>query len=337
MADYANDQRLRWRAGLLSLVVSLLLLAVKYLAWRWTGSTAVLSDALESIVNVVAAMFGLGGLWFAGIPADRNHPYGHGKIEFFAAAFEGGMIAFAALLIVWQAIQALLAGPQLRQLDVGIVMTAGAGVANALLGVFLLRVGRRHRSLTLVADGKHVLSDFWTSVGVVGGLALVWLTGEPLLDPVVAIVVALLLLRTGAHLVRLAAGGLLDEEDPELVQKLVQVLEPSLGEGVIRMHHLRAIRAGRVAHVSAHLVVPEFWTVERAHELADQLAANALRDLGGEGEITFHTDPCHRGYCTMCDVDACSVRKHPFQGRPRLTVDELVQPDRRPGDTVRAS
>jgi cation diffusion facilitator family transporter len=287
----------------------------------------VLSDALESIVNVVAAAFALGGLFVAGIPADRNHPFGHGKVEFLAAAFEGGLIAFAALVIVFEAVSALVHGPVVHHLDVGIWIVAAAGLVNGALGVFLVRTGRRYRSLALVADGKHVLSDFWTSVGIVTGLVLLHLTGQVWLDPVAAIVVALWLLWTGALLLRTAAGGLLDEEDPELVQRLVSMIARHVGQGVIRVHHLRAIRSGRVPVASAHLVVPEFWTVDRAHDLADDLASRIARELG-EGEISFHTDPCHRAYCSMCDVEACSVRVQPFTGRPELTAEEAVQPDR---------
>ncbi len=323
-----SDQRVRWRAGLLSLLVAIVLLGIKYQAYRMTGSAAVLSDALESIVNVIAAAFSLGGLVFAGIPADRNHPYGHGKIEFMAAAFEGGLIAFAAILIIWESAVALVQGSAIRDLDAGIVLVAAAGCCNGALGWFLVRVGRSHRSMTLVADGQHVLSDFWTSVGIVGGLLLVQLTGLEWLDPVVAIAVALLLLFTGWRLVRLAAGGLLDEEDPELVQRFVKEIGPHIGQGVISVHHLRAIRAGRVPHISAHLVVPEFWTVERAHDLAEQLAARLSNQLG-ESEITFHTDPCHRAHCGGCDVEACSVRTKPFHGRRPLTPEEAVEPDRR--------
>lgn len=326
-ADASRRQRLRLRAGLLSLVVAVVLLWAKFEAYRLTGSTAVLSDALESIVNVVAALFAIGGVAYAAIPADRNHPFGHGKIEFFAAAFEGGMIASAALLILWEAGAALIHGPELRRLDVGLWITAGAGVVNLLLGVLLVRIGRRHHSLTLVADGRHVLSDFWTSVGVVVGLLLVQLTGQSWIDPAAAIVVALMLLRTGAALMREAAGGLLDEEDPALVARIVQVLQPRLGQGVIRLHQLRAIRAGRFHSVSAHLVVPEFWTVEQAHELSDSLAAAVLRDLGIEGELTFHTDPCRRTFCASCDVEPCSLRRQPFTGRPPLLVEEAVRPD----------
>ena len=326
------ESRTRLRAGGLSLVVGTGLLFVKFEAYRRTGSAAVLSDALESIVNVVAALFGIGSIVFAGRPADRNHPYGHGKIEFFSAAFEGGLIAFAAILIVYEAIQAFLEGPELRQLDLGLAIVLGAGVVNALLGIVLVRTGRKYSSMTLVADGKHVLSDWWTSAGIVVGLALVRVTGLQVLDPLVACLVAAQLFWTGFHLVREAARGLLDEEDPELLARLVAELGPRIGAGVIHLHHLRARRAGRFHHVDAHLVVPEFWPVERAHAVSDELAASVIRALGVEGELVFHTDPCRRAYCRECDVAECSVRVEPFAARPALTLEEAVRPDEaRPG------
>ncbi|HEY7870575.1 MAG TPA: cation diffusion facilitator family transporter [Methylomirabilota bacterium] len=323
----AVAERARLRAVLVSVAVSMVLLVAKYQAYRLTGSTAILSDALESIVNVVAAVFALGGIVFAGRPADRNHPYGHGKIEFFSAAFEGGLIAFAAVLIAYEVVLSLLRGPELRALDLGVAIVLGAGIMNLLLGWYLIRTGRRHDSLALVADGRHVLTDFYTSAGIVAGLLLVRFTGLAWLDPLVAAVVALNLLWTGFRLVRVAAGGLLDEEDPALLDRLLKVLGPHLGGGVIRVHHLRAIRAGRFHHVDAHLVVPEFWSVERAHELTEDLADRVVKELGVEGEMTLHTDPCHRAYCAICDLDGCPVRREDFRGRPPLTLDEAVRPD----------
>jgi len=323
----ASDARIRLRAGVISLVVSLGILAAKYQAYRLTGSTAILSDALESIVNVVAAVFALGGIVFAGRPADRNHPYGHGKIEFFSAAFEGGLIAFAAVVIIYEVVQSFFRGVEIRELEIGLLIIVVTGAANLALGWFLVRTGRKHDSLTLVADGQHVVSDFWTSAGIVVGLLLVRATGLAWLDPLVAAVVALNLMWTGFRLVRHAAGGLLDEEDTELLDRLLQVLRGYVGQGIIRIHHLRAIRAGRFHHVDAHLVVPEFWPVDRAHEVAEELSEKVIRDLGIEGELVFHTDPCHRAYCAMCDLADCPVRRHPFVSRPPLTLEEAVQPD----------
>jgi len=323
----AEDARIRLRAGLISLVVSLLLLAAKYQAYRMTLSTAVLSDALESIVNVVAAVFALGGLLFAGRPADRNHPYGHGKIEFFSAAFEGGLIAFASVVIVYEVVRILLAGVEVRQLSTGILIVFATGIVNLVLGWYLIHTGRRYQSLTLVADGKHVIADFWTSAGVVVGLLLVHVTSLPWLDPLVALLVALSLLWTGYKLVRHAAGGLLDEEDPVLLSRVLDALQAYVGHGVIRVHHLRAIRAGRFHHVEAHLVVPEFWSVERAHDISEDVAARVIADLGVEGEMVFHTDPCHRTYCAVCDLEDCAIRREPFLKVTPLTLEEAVQPD----------
>jgi cation diffusion facilitator family transporter len=210
---------------------------------------------------------------------------------------------------------------------VGLAIVLGAGLVNLALGYYLVRAGRRYDSLTLLADGRHVLADFYTSAGVVVGLLLVRITGLGWLDPLVAAVVALNLMWTGVRLIRQASAGLLDEEDPALLDRLLQVLQPHLGQGMIRVHHLRAIRAGRFHHVDAHLVVPEFWSVERSHELAEDLGERVMKELGAEGEMTLHTDPCHRIYCRMCDLDDCPVRREPFTGRPRLTLDEAVQPD----------
>ena len=328
--DTHADLRIRLSAGIISLVVGSALLAAKYAAYELTGSTAILSDALESIVNVVAAMFAIGGLVFAGRPADRNHPYGHGKIEFFSAAFEGGLIAFAAVMIVTEAGISLLRGNEVRQLDWGLVIVAGAGAINLALGAFLVRTGRRSNSLTLVADGQHVISDFWTSAGIVIGLLLVRVTDIVWLDPLVAAVVGVNLAFTGARLVRHAAGGLLDEEDTKLLDKLIVALNASVVPGIIRVHNLRAIRSGCFSHIDAHLVVPEFWRVEQAHDAADAFEREVIAACGIEGEIVFHTDPCRRIYCARCEIADCPIRTEPFRARTAFTVDEVVQPDMPP-------
>lgn len=317
-----NGAGVRVRAALLSLLVGIALLGLKYVGYLWTGSTAVLSDALESIINVVAAMFSLGGVAFAGRPADIGHPYGHGKIEYFSAVFEGGLIAFAAFAIGWYAIEDLVRGPEVAAVEIGVLVTLAAGLVNAALGVYLIQVGRTSHSIALVADGQHVLSDFWTSAGVVVGLALVRVTGLAWLDPVTAFVVAVNLARTGAKLVRRAAGGLLDEEDTKLLERLVAAFEATRRPGIIRVHRLRAIRAGRLAHVDAHVIVPEFWTVEHAHEETDAFEARVLEACEIQGGMVLHTDPCWRALCRMCEMPECPVRDAPFETRPPITVEE---------------
>lgn len=316
------DQAARMRAGVMSLVIGSGLLGIKFLAYSMTGSSAIFSDALESIVNVVAAIFALGSLSFAGKPADSDHPYGHGKIEFFSAAFEGGLIAFAAIAIVYYAAAELIRGPELAALESGMVLTAGAGIVNAGLGWYLVSTGRRVRSLALVADGQHVLADFWTSVGVVGGLAVVRVTGIVWLDPVMAIAIGINLAVTGYRLVRTAAGALLDEEDHELLSTLVQAFDRTRAAGIIRMHRLRAIRGGRSAHVDAHVIVPEFWSVEQAHDAIDAFEKRVIDACPFDGEIVFHTDPCRRALCSVCNLPECPIRAVPFVEYPPLSVEE---------------
>lgn len=314
------------RAGAVSLVAGAAICAAKFVAYALTGSAAVFSDALESIVNVVAAAFLIGSVLFAGIPADRNHPYGHGKIEFFSAVFEGGLIAFAAIATIVNAVNAYL-HPRLEELQSGLVISGAAAVANAALGFYLLRVGRSSQSVALVADAHHVLADVWTSLGVVAGLALVAITGLPWLDPALAVLLGLLLAFSGYRLVRGAAGGLLDEEDTTTVRALLATLEEERPPGLIRVHYLRAIRSGRRTHVDAHLVMPEYWSVEQAHGTSDAAERRIADRLGADVDVMFHSDPCRRAYCAACDVADCPVREHPFVRRPPLTIEEATRPD----------
>lgn len=322
------EQRARLTAGLVSLAAGSVLLVLKFAAYQLTGSAAVFSDALESIVNVLAALFALGGLVFAGRPADRSHPYGHGKIEFFSAAFEGGLIAFAAVMILYEAGHALWERAVPQRLDLGITITAAAGLANLCLGLYLVRTGKRYHSVALVADGQHVISDFWTSAGVVVGLFLVHVTGVAWLDPVVAALVGGHLAFVGFGLVRYAAGGLLDAKDPPLLEQLAAAMNAAMRPGIVRVHNTRAIRFGRATHVDAHLVVPEFWTVKQAHDEADAFERDVIAAGSLSGEIVFHTDPCRRLYCAQCELPDCPIRAEPFRQRQALTVEEIIQPDR---------
>ena len=207
-----------------SILAGLAILGGKYWAYRISGSAALMSDAIEGVVNVVAAIFALGAVLFSERPPDREHPYGHGKIEHFSAAFEGGLISLAAALILWEAIDTLIHGSQIRNLGMGILVNVGAGALNGLLGLFLVRMGRRHRSRAIEADGHHVLSDFWTTVGLALGLLIVRFTGLHWVDPLLAIGVSVLLASTGFRLVRTSSQALLDQEDPELLARLVEVL-----------------------------------------------------------------------------------------------------------------
>jgi len=308
------DRAVRLRAGTISLVVAAAIFAAKFVGYQLTGSTAILSDALESIVNIVAALFTLVALAIASLPADESHPYGHGKVEFLSSGFEGGLIAFAALVIVYQAGEALWFGHQVESIREGLVLVIGAGIANALLGYFLVRAGRHTHSPAIEADGQHVLTDVWTSAGVVVGLVAVRLTGWQAIDPLVAIALGGNLAVVGARLLRRAVGGLLDESDRGLLAKMTAVIQAVRHPGVIAIHRMRAIRSGGVAHVDAHVVVPRFWSVAEAHDFSDGFEIEIVNGIGQDAECIFHLDPCRSVYCRSCRVEPCPVRAHAFAG-----------------------
>ncbi len=322
-----RDDQLVRRASYVSLFVSVLLLALKFWGYYLTRSQAVFSDAMETIVNVVTAGLSIVVLIVSHKPADRDHPYGHGKIEYFSAAFEGGLIAFASVLICVQAVQTLVHGAVLRQLGLGLAVTLGAGFANAGLGYFLLRVGRKNHSAALEASGQHVLSDFWTSLGVAVGLVLVVVTDLMWLDPIAALIVGLWLGWTGLKLVRRSVGGLLDEEDREILGNLAKIVDQDRPAGIIQLHHVRIIRSGSYHHIDAHAVVPEYWDVGEAHAETDRFEHKLMSDYPYAGELHLHVDPCRRAYCRYCEVHDCPIRKQAFESRRAMSVDELVNPE----------
>lgn len=323
--DPEISQNARIRVALLSISAGALILALKYVAYRISGSTALLSDAYESIVNVVAAVFALGAIVFAGKPADRDHPYGHGKIEHFSAAFEGGLIALAAVLIVYEAVLALVKGPDLKpDFGLGLILNLAAGGLNGLLGLFLLRMGRKQRSRALEADGHHILSDFYTTLGIGTGLGLVMLTGLRWLDPLIALGVGMLLAWTGFKLVRESSAALLDREDPETLERLLQVMNKVRTPDILAIHELRTLRSGRYTHVDIHIVLPEVYPIRQGHDLAEQFGRDALEAAGIEGELHTHVDPCAQLFCPRCPLPDCPIRKEPMGAPQNLTLEEAV-------------
>ena len=321
--DHA-EQKSRERIALLSIVAGLVVLALKYVAYVVSGSVALRSDAIESIVNVVAALFALGAIMFSGKPADREHPYGHGKMEHFSAVFEGGLIALAAAFILIEATHALVFGVQLKNLGRGLALNLLAGFLNGLLGWYLLRKGRATRSKALEADGHHILSDFWTTVGIALGLLAVKLTGVHWMDPVMAMIVGLLLARTGFRLVAESSRALLDSEDPEVVARILAAMNRVRSWDLLAVHELRTFRSGRYTHVDAHLVVPEFYSIRQAHDLCEGFGVKALREAGVEGEVHTHVDPCGRLYCERCPAATCAIRRAPHTDDPAFALEEAT-------------
>lgn len=299
----ARDER---RAALLSLGVGVVLLCAKFFAYFLTGSAAIFSDALETIVNVLASLFALYAIILAHAPADEDHPYGHGKVEFLAAAFEGGMILLAALVIAERAVAALIYGADVQKLGVGLIIVGASLVINGAAGMNLIHRGRKSGSMTLEADGKHLMTDAVSSAMVLLTLGLVRLTGKHWLDPLGALAVAGYITWAGGDLVRRAAWGLMDRQDVADDNIIRGILESHLApQGkpphICSYHKLRHRHSGRYHWVDFHIVVPAEWNIQQGHSVASTIEYEIECALG-EGNATAHVEPCDETGCPRCET-----------------------------------
>jgi len=274
----------------LSLGVGFLMLATKVFAYWLTGSAAILSDAAESVVHVVAVSFAAYCLWLSSKPADRSHYYGHDKISYFSAGFEGGMIVLAAFYIIYVSVQKWIAGLRIEHLGAGTLLVLAAGLVNGALGGYLVWMGRKHHSLILVANGKHVLTDCWTSLGVIVGLSLALVTGWLHFDPIVAILAALNILWSGGKLMRQSVGGLMDEVDLETETRLRELLNEMTSKLGIEYHGLRHRNAGTTIWVEFHLLFAKGIPLEMAHAQATQIEERIAREFGMRTEVITHLE-----------------------------------------------
>jgi cation diffusion facilitator family transporter len=270
--------------------LSLLVLGLKLLAWYVTGSVALLSDGLESTVNVVAAVIAWVVVGYASKPADQDHPFGHYKAEYISAVAEGVLIVVAALLIAFEAAPYLFK-PELPEAPVlGLVINVGAGVINTIWALVLIRAGRTYRSPALTADGQHIWSDVVTSAGVLVGLVLALLTGYAILDPLMAILVAINILYQGWKVISHSVGGLMDQAIDPADEEQIKTAIAAHGYGVINVHHLRSRRAGRAAFISFDMVVPATMTVREAHDICDRLE-DAIHEVHPGAQCIIHVEP----------------------------------------------
>ena len=326
MLEHHTPESTRSRqVALLALCVGVALMIVKFIAYWLTDSAAVLSDALESIVNVFASGFALFSIMLSARPPDPTHPYGHGRVEFFSAGLEGMLIVAAAAIIFWHALPRLFEPQAISQLSQGIALVAAAGAVNALTGWYMQRVGQRLQSLALIADGKHLLSDSYTSVGILVGMLLVWLTGWHVLDAIVALGVAASILVMGVRLLREAVARLMDEADPSVLEHIVDTLQNRRRVPWIDVHCLRAWRSGARLHVDFHLTLPRYWNLQRCHEIIEEVEEVIHESQPEPGDVIIHLDPCQPKDCASCRMAPCSLRSTAFQHTRPWTVASAVE------------
>jgi cation diffusion facilitator family transporter len=304
---------------------SAFLLIAKFWAYYLTSSVAVLTDALESIVNVVAGFIGLYSLYVAAKPRDIDHPYGHGKAEFISAAVEGTLVLSAGLLIIYTAVSNLFNPVPIEKLDTGIYLVAATAVINWGLGYFSLRQGRKTASLALVASGKHLQTDTYSTIGIIIGLALISVTHYLWIDSAVAIGFGLFIIYTGYKILRVSLAGIMDEADMVLLEGMVDVLEKARRDNWVDLHNLRVIKYGPLLHVDCHLTVPWYLNVHQAHKEIDVLSQLIRNNFGESLELFVHSDGCQYFQCPICKKGDCPVRQHPFEGAVDWSLENALQ------------
>jgi cation diffusion facilitator family transporter len=275
----------------LSFGFGILMLAMKWYAYYITGSTAILSDAAESVIHVIGVGFAVFSLWYSFQPADEEHTYGHSKINYFSAGFEGALIILAAMYIIFISIKRLMVGIEISNLDKGTYFIFAASIINLLLGGYIVWKGKKTNSLILVANGKHVLTDSWTSFGVVGGLLLTWLTGWLPFDPIVAMAAAANILWSGGKLVRKSIGGLMDEGNQELAKSIRAVLDKEIKSRGLDYHKLRFRESGEVIWIEYHLLFPKGSLLEAAHAVSTSIESSIGSELKSKVNIVTHMEP----------------------------------------------
>lgn len=308
-----NHNKRKIRLILLSFVMSVLLSGLKFVAYYYTDSNAILSDALESIINVFASGFALYSIQLSALPKDTNHPYGHGKIEFFSAGFEGALIIIASLIIAYGAILRLLDPAPLANLSLGSGLIFITIIFNAALGYVLVREGNKYNSLALSADGRHLLSDSVSSVLLLISVMLVLWTGLEWIDSVASLIFGVLIAYNGYQLTRKSVAGLMDESDPHLMSQVVEAIRSNKKNYWIDVHNLRVQQYGSDLHIDCHLTLPYFWQLQKSHDAIHEFENVLKESHPGETEIFVHSDPCLPECCYFCRLKGCHVRSHAFQ------------------------
>ncbi len=305
-------------------VLSVLLFIVKIIAYYITSSLAILSDALESIVNVIAGFIGLYSLYVAAKPKDEDHPYGHGKAEFVSAAAEGSLIIAAGIIIIYETIQNILQNTQIKSLDQGMWLIALTAVLNYVAGLYCVKIGKQNNSLALESSGKHLQIDTYSTLGVLGSITLIYFTKIYWLDKAIAIALSLWIIYNGYTILRKSLAGIMDEADKVLLNQFIQELNAHKKANWIDLHNLRVIKYGPLLHIDCHLTLPWYMNIHEAHREIDALSDLIKNKFGDAIELFVHTDGCLDFSCAICTKTDCAVRKHPFQQQLIWTLENLV-------------
>lgn len=304
--------------------ISVVLLLVKFFAYYITHSVSILTDALESIVNVSAGFIGLYSLYISSKPPDKDHPYGHGKAEFISAAVEGTLIITAGALIVYKAVKAIIYPEALHEIDTGIWLVAATALVNYAVGFYCVRVGEKNQSMALVASGRHLQTDTLSTLGIICGLIILYFTHWAWVDSSVALIFGVVIIYTGVKILNGSIAGIMDKADHVLLERMAQLLEKNRVENWVDLHNVRVIKYGAVLHLDCHLTIPWYLNVHEAHREIDQLAGLVRAEFGESLELFVHSDGCLPFSCRLCNKSGCAERQHAFERKVEWTLDSIL-------------
>ncbi|WP_300852113.1 cation diffusion facilitator family transporter, partial [uncultured Rikenella sp.] len=315
----------RVQAGMVA--VSVVLMVGKFVAFFLTDSVGILTDALESIVNVTAGFITLYSLHLAAKPKDAGHPFGHGKVELISASIEGLMILLAGVWIGVEGVKRLFEPRMPGRLDIGIAVVAAAGAVNYIAGWWSIRMGQRYDSIALVAGGKHLQTDTWSTVGLVAGLLLLYFTRIPWIDGALAVLFGVLIGVAGGRILHKTIGGLMDKADREVLEQIVRGVAARRRPEWIDVHNLKAIRYGSFLYVDCDLTLPWYFNVAQGHDACEELKDALYAVFDGRVLVSTHSDSCEERHCAHCEVADCPYRREPFEAPQPLTLGEMTKND----------
>ena len=305
-------------------ILSVVLFLIKITAYYLTSSVAILSDALESIVNIIAGLIGLYSLYVAAKPRDEDHPYGHGKAEFVSAAAEGSLVIASGILIIVETIQNILSNTKVSQLDHGIWLITITAVLNYFAGNYCIKVGKKNNSLALESSGKHLQTDTYSTLAVLITILLIYITKIYWLDKAIAFVLSLWIMYNGYTILRKSLAGIMDEADLVLLKDFIETLNNQKKANWIDLHNLRVIKYGELVHIDCHLTLPWYLNINEAHLEIDGLTAIIKNKFGDSIELFVHTDGCLAFSCAICSKTDCKVRQSPFERQLNWSIKNVV-------------
>lgn len=304
-------------------ILSVVLFLTKIVAYQFTHSLAILTDALESIVNVIAGFIGLFSLYIAAKPRDIDHPYGHGKAEFVSAAIEGALIVSAGVMILYETVLNFLQANPIEKLDTGLILVGATAVINYIAGSICIRIGKKNASLALRASGKHLQVDTYSTLGIIAGLVIILITHQYWIDRIIAVGMAVFIVYNGYKIIRASLAGIMDEADMQLLNRFIAILNENRRANWIDLHNLRVIKYGALLHIDCHLTVPWYLNVQEAHYEIEELETLIKNNFGDAIELFVHTDACLPFSCTICTKNDCTVRQQAMKARIEWTLQDV--------------